>query len=49
LEKLEQIDVARMIKIKDGELRSKMDILHNKMEELGNISSWDLDGDKRIE
>lgn len=31
MEKLEKLDLARMIQIKDGELRSKMDVLHRKL------------------
>jgi hypothetical protein len=47
---LEQIDHARMIKIKDGELRSKLDILHDKMLNLEAIDHWDqLDDDSRLQ
>lgn len=50
LQMLEQIDHARMIKIKDGELRSKLDILHDKMMNLEAIDHWDqLDDDSRIQ
>ena len=31
VELLQKLDLERMIKIKDGELRSKLDILHEKM------------------
>lgn len=33
IERLHKLDLARMIQIKDGELRSKMDVLHKKLED----------------
>jgi hypothetical protein len=36
---MQQLDVARMIKIKDGELRSKMDLLADKMESFENLEN----------
>lgn len=39
LEILDQIDIARMIKIKDGQLRSKLDILNDKMSQIDMIES----------
>jgi len=37
LQLLEQLDHVRMIKIKDGQLRSKLDILNHKMEKFDII------------
>lgn len=36
------MDVARLIKIKDGELRSKMDILNDRMSMMEHIDDNDL-------
>lgn len=36
---MQQMDIARMIKIKDGELRSKMDLLADKMESFDNFEN----------
>lgn len=36
---LEKLDLARMIKIKDGELRSKIDVLHSKLEDFEQLSA----------
>jgi|688.fasta_scaffold755564_1 hypothetical protein len=36
---MQQLDIARMIKIKDGELRSKMDLLTDKMESFENLEN----------
>lgn len=40
LEFMAKLDVARMIKIKEGQLRSKMDLLHEKIDNLQAVQSW---------
>lgn len=37
---LAKLDLQRMIKIKDGELRSKLDILNEKMANFEAVESW---------
>lgn len=38
---MQQLDLERMIKIKDGQLRSKLDILNEKMENFEKVGSAD--------
>ena len=45
---LEKVDLARMIKIKDGELRSKMDILNDKMNVMEHLDDPDLGEDEKL-
>ena len=40
LEFLSKLDLARMIKIKEGELRSKMDVLNEKIHNLEVAESY---------
>lgn len=47
-EYLEKVDVARLIKIKDGELRSKMDILNDKMNMMEHLDDADLGDDEKL-
>ena len=37
---MSKLDLARMIKIKEGELRSKMDILNEKISNIEEVESW---------
>jgi hypothetical protein len=40
LEFIAKLDLARMIKIKEGELRSKLDVFNEKISNLEAAESW---------